>query len=130
MGALCDTHLIGPPVRPVVVWSHLAVLVVGGDFLLLEELVETGLGVLQGPVAVQVGIQVNFLRLQSLPTGSKVSGRHEDGRGRKHAGLVPPGLPARLSLRNTPSGWLLAPTRLLRLLPPTLRRLLLRIPDP
>lgn len=77
----CVTHIwLDRRVRPVVVRSHLAVLVVGGDFLLLEELVETGFGVFQGPVAVQVGIQVHFLRLQSLLTGSEVSGWSHDMR--------------------------------------------------
>lgn len=86
------------------VWSHLAVLVLRADFLLLEELVQTSLGVLQGPVPVQVGIQIHFLRLQSLQTGSQISGQDQDvlTGGEKAAGLVPPGPPARLFWRSTP----------------------------
>lgn len=84
------------------VWSHLAVLVLCADFLLLEELVQTSLGVLQGPVPVQVGIQIHFLRLQGLHTGSRVSGRYQDVLTGEEAGLVPPGPPARLFWRSTP----------------------------
>lgn len=45
---------------------NLAVLILSTDFLLLEELVQSGLGVIQGPVPVEVGVEVHFLRLQSL----------------------------------------------------------------
>lgn len=54
--------------------SHLAVRVLGGDLLLLEEPVETGLGVLQGPVSVQVCIQVYLLGFQRLQQESRISG--------------------------------------------------------
>ena len=46
--------------------SHLAVFILSAGFLLLEELVQAGLGVLQGPVTVKIGVQVHLLRLQSL----------------------------------------------------------------
>lgn len=61
--------------RPVVVRSHLAVFILGIGFLLLEELVQTGLGVLQSPVSVKVSVQIHFLRLQSLQTKTQAGGR-------------------------------------------------------
>lgn len=61
--------------RPVVVRSHLAVFILSTGFLLLEELVQTGLGVLQSPVSVKVSVQIHFLRLQSLQTKTQAGVR-------------------------------------------------------
>lgn len=49
---------------PAVVRSNGTELVVRLDFVGLQEHVEAGLGVLNGPVAVDAGSQVNILSLQ------------------------------------------------------------------
>lgn len=61
--------------RPVVVWSHLAVFILSAGFLLLEELVQSGLGIFQRPVTMEISIEVHLLRLQSLgkPSRQEVS---------------------------------------------------------
>lgn len=46
--------------------AHLTVFIFRRDLFLLEELVQAGLGILQGPVTVETGIEVHLLRLQGL----------------------------------------------------------------
>lgn len=105
--------------------SHLAVFILSAGFLLLEELVQTGFGVLQRPVTVEISVEVDLLGLQRLQEDREFSVSLKDLQSFSRLSIVPPELPARLSGRSTPSGWLLGPTELLLLLLPTQSLLLL-----
>lgn len=58
-------NLMGPP-WPIVIRSHLAILVVCLVFLFLKELVQTGLRIIQSPVPMQASVQIDLFRFKGL----------------------------------------------------------------